>query len=98
MAKERELVPTNLKWRIEDIFESVEAWNESYNGVAEKLDFSKYEGKLSDPDMLLECLEGVNAVAKELSLLGLYAFMRHDEDTRKSEFAALLSRLDTLDM
>ena len=98
MAKERDQVPANLKWRVEDIFESVDAWNAAYDEVAEKLDFSQYEGKLSDPDMLLECLEGVNAVAKELSLLGLYAYMRHDEDTRSSEFSALLSRLDVLEM
>ena len=98
MALERNEVAANLKWKVEDIFESVEEWNKVYDEVAEKLDFSKYEGKLSDPDMLLECLEGVNAVAKDLSLLGLYAFMRHDEDTRSSEFSALLSRLDTLEM
>ena len=98
MAKERDQVPANLKWRVEDIFESVEEWNKVYDEVAEKLDFSQYEGKLSDPDQLLECLEGVNAVAKDLGLLGLYAFMRHDEDTRKSEFTALLSRLDVLEM
>ena len=98
MALERNEVAANLKWKVEDIFESVEEWNKAYDAVAEKLDFSQYEGKLSDPNMLLECLEGVNAVAKELSLLGLYAFMRHDEDTRSSEFSALLSRLDTLEM
>ena len=98
MGKERSQVPANLKWRVEDIFENVDEWNRVYDDVAEKLDFSKYEGKLSDPDMLYECLEGVNAVAKDLGLLGLYAFMRQDEDTRKSEFSALLARLDTLEM
>jgi oligoendopeptidase F len=98
MGKERSQVPANLKWRVEDIFENVEEWNKVYDEVAEKLDFSQYEGKLSDPELLLECLEGVNAVAKDLGLLGLYAFMRHDEDTRSSEFSALLSRLDILEM
>ena len=98
MGKERSQVPANLKWRVEDIFESVEEWNKVYDEVAEKLDFSQYEGKLANPELLLECLEGVNAVAKDLSLLGLYAFMRHDEDTRSSEFSALLSRLDILEM
>lgn len=98
MGKEREQVPANLKWRVEDIFESVEEWNRVYDEVAEKLDFSKYEGKLSDPDLLLECLEGINKVALDLSLLGVYAFLRHDEDTRKSEFSALLARLDVLEM
>jgi len=98
MGKERDQVPANLKWRVEDIFASVDEWNKLYDEVAEKLDFSKYEGKLSDPDMLFECLEGINKVALDLSRLGVYAFLRHDEDTRKSEFSALQSRLDVLEM
>jgi oligoendopeptidase F len=98
MGKDRDQVPANLKWRVEDIFASVDEWNKLYDEVAEKLDFSKYEGKLSNPDMLFECLEGINKVVLDLSLLGVYAFLRHDEDTRKSEFSALQSRLDVLEM
>ena len=98
MGKERSQVQENLKWRVEDIFASVEEWDSVYASLSEKIDFSAYEGKLSDPDMLFECLEKANEVAKDFSLLGLYAFIRHDEDTRKSEFAALLSRLDNLEM
>lgn len=94
----REQVPANLKWKVEDIFESLEEWNKVYDEVGGKLDFSKYEGKLSDPEMLFECLEAVNAVVLDVSLLGLYAFLRHDEDTRVSEFAALTSRMDMLEM
>ena len=78
MGKERSQVPANLKWRVEDIFESVDAWNAAYDAVAEKLDFSQYEGKLSDPDMLLECLEGVNAVAKELGQEGLRGLTKEE--------------------
>ena len=98
MAKERNQVPENLKWRVEDIFETVDEWNAVYDQVSEKLDFSQYEGKLADPDMLFACLEGINDVMIDVSRLAVYAFLRHDEDTRNSEFAALLSRMDTLEM
>ncbi|MBQ8409846.1 MAG: oligoendopeptidase F [Clostridia bacterium] len=98
MGKERDQVPANLKWRVEDIFETVDEWNKVYDEVSEKLDFSKYEGKLSDPDMLFACLEGINEVMIDVNRLAAYAFLRHDEDTRKSEFAALQSRMDTLEM
>ena len=98
MGKERDQVPANLKWRVEDIFETVDEWNRVYDQVSEKLNFSQYEGKLSNPDMLFACLEGINDVMIDVSRLAVYAFLRHDEDTRKSEFAALMSRMDMLEM
>ncbi len=98
MAKNRCDVPENLKWCLEDIFASVDDWNKTYEELESKLDFSKYEGKLSDADTLLECLEAVNAVVLDLSRLAVYAFMRHDEDTRDSESAALMARMDVLEM
>ena len=96
MAKERNQVPANLKWRVEDIYESVDEWNKVYASLEDKLDFSKYEGKLGDPELLLECLQGMNAVWLHLVQLAVYAHMRHDEDTRSSEFTALQARLDML--
>ena len=98
MAKNRDLVPENLKWRVEDIFETQADWDACYEKVGGMLDFSAYEGKLGDAEVLLECLNKVNEAALDLSRLGVYAFMRHDEDTRKSEFTALQSRVDTLEM
>ena len=98
MAKNRQDVPSNLKWRLNDIFASIEDWNKLYDEVSKKLDFSKYEGKLSDPDTLFECLENINKVVLDLSRLAVYAFMWHDEDTRNSEASALQSRVDILEM
>ncbi len=98
MSLTRNDVPENRKWRTEDIFPSIEAWNECYAKLEGMLDFSKYEGKLDNADTLYECLEGMNKVALDLNKLAVYAFMRHDEDTRVSEFTALLSRVDMLEM
>ena len=96
MAKNRQDVPSNLKWRLNDIFESLDAWNESYAEVAGMLDFSMYEGKLGDPDMLFECLEQINKVSYKLMHLAVYASMWHDEDTRNSEAMALDSRVELI--
>ena len=98
MAKERNEVANHLKWRVEDIYATLEDWEAAYASIADKLDFSAYEGKLSDADTLLECLTKLNEVTYVLSHLSVYAFMRQDEDTRKSEFAALQSRVDMLSM
>ncbi|MBQ4575113.1 MAG: oligoendopeptidase F [Clostridia bacterium] len=98
MAFERENVPANLKWRVEDIYETQDAWEADYASLDAKIDFSAYEGKLNTAETLLECMEKVNEVALILSKLSVYAFMRHDEDTRKSEYTALMSRMDMLEM
>ena len=98
MGKERSQVPENLKWRLEDIFETVDEWNATYDDVSQRLDFSKYEGKLSDAETLLECLDAINEVALDLNRLAVYAFMRRDEDTRNSDAAALMSRMDLIEM
>ncbi len=98
MVKDRNQVPANLKWRVEDIFESIDAWNKCYDEVGERIDFAKYEGKLSDKEVLFECLEKINEIMYDVSHLAVYAFLRYDEDTRNSEFAALMSRMDMLEM
>lgn len=98
MAKERHEVPEHLKWRVEDIFETIEDWEEAYKEVEGKLDFSAYEGKLSDADTLLACFEKLNEVSLTLSHLSVYAFMRHDEDTRDDGPACLQARVDRLGM
>ena len=98
MAKERRDVPEHLKWRVEDIFETQGDWERAYEDVSHKLDFSAYEGKLSCADTLLECFEKLNEVSLTLSHLSVYAFMKHDEDTRDDAAVALGARVDKLGM
>ncbi len=98
MGKDRNQVPEHLKWRVEDIFETQEEWDRVYAEVEAKIDFSMYEGKLSNGEMLFECLEKMNELMPDVSRLAVYAFLRRDEDTRKSEYAALMSRMDMLEM
>ena len=98
MAKERKDVPQNRKWNTDDIFASQKEWDDLYASLEGKLDFSAYKGKLKDAETILACMEGINAVVKDLSRLSVYAFMRRDEDTRNSEFDALQSRVQMLSM
>ncbi len=98
MAKERENVPQNLKWKTEDIFATMQEWEDLYQKVAQKLDFSAYEGKLNNVETVLECFTKLNEVTLDMNRLGVYAFMKHDEDTRKSEYVALNSRMTTIEI
>ncbi len=98
MAKERKDVPASRKWNTDDIFASQKEWDDLYASLEGKLDFSAYKGKLNNAETILACMEEVNAVVKDLSLLSVYAFMRRDEDTRLSEFDALQTRVQMLSM
>ncbi len=98
MAKDRSQVPAHLKWRVEDIFESVEAWNALYAECEGELDFSEFEGKLNTVETVLACMEKLNALVLKLNKLAIYAHIRHDEDSRVSEFTALNARFSMLAM
>ena len=93
----REEVAANRKWRPEHIFASVDEWNEFYLAEEKKLDFSRFEGRLSDAKVLKECYEAVYSALSALERLSVYAFMRHDEDTRNDEFTALLIKSDAFE-
>lgn len=98
MAMDRSLVPADRKWRVEDIFESVEAWEAMYAECEGELDFSEFEGKLHTAESLLACMEKLNGIILKLNRLGVYAHMRHDEDSRRSDFTALNARVSMLGM
>ena len=56
------------------------------------------EGKLGDAATLLACMKKINEVTLDGSRLAVYAYMKHDEDTRNSEYTALQARSDLLEM
>ena len=98
MALDRNQVPAERKWRVEDIFENVEAWNALYAECEGELDFSEFEGKLNNVETVLSCMEKLNALILKLNKLAIYAHIRHDEDSRVSEFTALNARFSMLAM
>ena len=98
MALDRNQVPAERKWRVEDIFENVEAWNALYAECEGELDFSEFEGKLNTVESVLSCMEKLNALVLKLNKLAIYAHIRHDEDSRVSEFTALSARFSMLAM
>ncbi len=98
MSKDRSTVPAERKWRVEDIFETVDAWHALYAECEGELDFSEFEGKLSDAETILACMTRLNAVSLKLNHLAVYAHMRHDEDSRNSEFTALQAKFSMLAM
>lgn len=96
MSKSRNEVPANLKWDLTKIFKDQKEFDTLYTEVEKNLDFTAYEGKLSDDKQLFNCLKAMEAVDLKIEKLAVYAMMYKDIDTRNSDAVALNSRVDAL--
>lgn len=92
----RNSVPENLKWNVKHIYETQNDWDADYAWVESNSDFSRFQGKLSDINAVIECFKALDGVYYVLEKLYVYASMRRDEDTRNNEFKALISKAQTL--
>ena len=96
MSLNRNDVPSHLKWNLSEIVDGEKGFTVIENKILSKLDFSKFEGKLADENVLLECLRYMDDLEINLEILGVYAMMYRDVDTRNSDANALNSRVDNL--
>lgn len=94
----RDEVPTELTWKLEDIFETNEAWEQEYKELAELAAKSEsYQGKLQNgADALLEVLTYKDEVSQRLMKLYTFSHMRYDQDTANSTYQAMDSRAKSL--
>ncbi len=96
---ERKDVAENLKWKLTDVFESDEAWEEEYQALENEYaayDFGKYKGKLGEKESLLACFALNDEVSRKLERLYLYAHMRHDEDLRLAKYTSAYAKMSAL--
>ena len=93
---ERKDVENKYKWRVEDIFPSDEEWEKSFSEAEKMIDFSEFEGKLGDRQIMVRFTQKDQETSKKLERLHLYAHMRHDEDTRIAKYTAMQSRAMSL--
>lgn len=94
----RSEVPTDLTWKLEDIFSSDEAWESEYKEVsklAEKAD--SYKGTFENgAHALYEALAFKDEVSERIYRLYTYSHMRYDQDTTNSHYQAMDSRIKNL--
>ncbi|MCP2033301.1 oligoendopeptidase F [Planomicrobium sp. HSC-17F08] len=94
----RNEVPTELTWKLEDIFESNEVWEQEFKEVAalaEKAD--SYQGKLQEnAEALYNVLVYKDELLQRLQKLYTYSHMRYDQDTTNSTYQAMDSRIKSL--
>ncbi|MGN1340360.1 MAG: oligoendopeptidase F [Oscillospiraceae bacterium] len=95
---QRQDVPAEQKWAIEDIYPTDEAWEQDFT-AAKKMpeQIASYKGLLStDSAKLLEYLKADDDMTVVLDKLINYAQRKNDEDTRESRYQDMVSRLEML--
>nr|WP_323741999.1 oligoendopeptidase F [Salinibacillus xinjiangensis] len=94
----REEVPTERTWRLEDIFETDDAWEKEFQQVKQLYPkITEYQGKVAEsPERLLELMKLQDDISQRLAKLFTYAHMRYDQDTTNSFYQELNTRAETL--
>jgi len=84
-------IDDKYKWRVEDIYPTLEQWEADYNAVLENLPrFEKYQGHLGDsPEMLLECFKLSDSLGLVVDNLYVFAYLKLDEDNGDRTFQEL---------
>ena len=97
-TRERSEVPTEYRWKLEDLYASDQAWNNAKQKLVAQFDeVTRYQGKLaSSASELLACLEFDSRVSKEFGRLSSYASMKSDQDTRNSKYLAMKQEIQQL--
>jgi oligoendopeptidase F len=95
---QREDIEDKYKWRVEDIYESIDLWEADFAALQAGLaGFDGYRGHLGDsPQMLLSCLKLSDSLSIIEGNLWVYAYLKLDEDNRKSEYQELTGRIQAL--
>lgn len=96
MAKKtlRSEVPVELTWNLDDLFQSIEAWEHELEAIQADLgSVTKYKGKLHEgANVLLACLNAQEALYKRVVLVATYARLRQTEDGTNPEAQGNASR------
>jgi oligoendopeptidase F len=108
--RDRSQIPEHYKWNLADIYPDDASWREAKRSLLAAFpDVAGYRGQLAQsPRRLLDCLELVSRLRKELTRLACYASMHSDLDTRDaarmamdqemgqvgSDFSALISFIE----
>jgi oligoendopeptidase F len=94
--RDRSKIPDPCKWNLVDVYSSDETWQQERKKlVAELPSISRYRGLLGDsPRCLLECLDLVQRLQKEILRLTSYASLHADLDTREAKYVGMEQEMD----
>ncbi|ETI66376.1 oligoendopeptidase F [Neobacillus vireti] len=90
-------VPENEKWNMEDIYPSLETWEEDYRRIEEMTTkLKQYDGTIQDGTSLYDYLAEKEEVSSKFNLVYVYGMLQADVDTRDIEAQSLVDRAKQL--
>lgn len=96
-VKQRQEIPQEDRWNLEDIFASQQEWDRTYQTTKDLLTkIEAFQGTLADPLQVKACFELEDEISMGIESLYVYANMKHHEDTTVPEFQALSERAKKL--
>ena len=90
---ERKDVQEKYKWKVSDVFESDQKWEEAFASLENRVNFAQYKGTLGTAEGMLAFFRAEEALTVDAMRVYLYAFMKHDEDVRKTKYNSYLARV-----
>ena len=88
--RNREEIPEEDKWAIEDLYATDAAWEEDLKTVADDQEYlASFAGKLADPRQLYAYLHRSEELNTKADRLGNYCMRKADEDTRNATYQAM---------
>lgn len=94
----REQVPEELTWDLSSLFEDDQAFEKAYQAVDKGLDkVADYKGTLAQgPDQLLEALEYMLDLSRQLENVYVYSHLKNDQDTSNATYQSMHDRSSML--
>ncbi|MBM7581220.1 oligoendopeptidase F [Caldicoprobacter guelmensis] len=91
--KNRSEIDEKYKWRLEDIYESEELWEQDYQSTKQLLEeIAGFKGRINTAENLLKVLKLNDQIGMKLEKIFAYARMRRDEDNANPRYQALTDR------
>ena len=88
--RNREEIPAEDKWAIEDLYATDAAWEADLQTVTEdQQNLAAFAGKLADPKQLYDYLMLSETLNTKADRLGNYCMRKADEDTRNATYQAM---------
>lgn len=95
--KLRNEVDDKFKWHLNDLFDTDELWQNSYDELNESIALiNSFRGKLNDLQILKQCLEKVYDIYEKLGRVYVYAQMKLHEDANNNSYQAMADKSDII--
>ncbi len=97
-SKERQQIPLEYRWKLEDVYPDQDSWENDFRRVRELLlEIQAFQGRLGDSaGALWEVLQKSEELERTADKLFVYSRMRRDEDNANHRYQVSFDRIEAL--